>query len=70
MQQRADSELNALVDNFCNLVKAARVRECVEATVRIKVLVGRLLLVIAVGWVLSTTLITFISTREVLNVRF
>mmetsp|Transcript_22747 Transcript_22747/g.31708 ORF Transcript_22747/g.31708 Transcript_22747/m.31708 type:complete len:148 (+) Transcript_22747:250-693(+) len=27
MQQRADGELNALVDNFCNLVKAARISD-------------------------------------------
>mmetsp|Transcript_2658 Transcript_2658/g.4490 ORF Transcript_2658/g.4490 Transcript_2658/m.4490 type:complete len:151 (-) Transcript_2658:421-873(-) len=30
MQQRADSELNALVDNFCNLVKAARISDPVR----------------------------------------
>mmetsp|Transcript_18890 Transcript_18890/g.41386 ORF Transcript_18890/g.41386 Transcript_18890/m.41386 type:complete len:149 (-) Transcript_18890:185-631(-) len=30
MQQRADAELNALVDNFCNLVKAARISDTVR----------------------------------------
>jgi hypothetical protein len=47
-----------------------RGRTAVSSIVRFKVLVGRRLLVVAGGWVLSTRLITFIFTGEVLHVRF